>query len=57
MKTNLTSGVSNDLYSLLEKSLDNYSILFEKKGINLHIDILASKETFFDDEGGLKLTS
>ena len=40
--------VSNDLYSLLEKSLDNYSILFEKKGINLHIDILASKETFFD---------
>ncbi len=40
--------VSNDLYSLLEKSLDNYSILFEKKGINLHTDILASKETFFD---------
>ena len=40
--------VSNDLYSLLEKSLDNYSILFEKKSINLHIDILASKETFFD---------
>ena len=40
--------VSNDLYFLLEKSLDNYSILFEKKDINLHIDILASKETFFD---------
>ena len=40
--------ISNDLHSLLEKSLDNYSILFKKKGIQLHIDILASREIFFD---------
>ena len=40
--------ISNDLHSLLEKSLDNYSILFKKKGIQLHIDISASREIFFD---------
>ena len=40
--------VSNDLHSLLEKSLDNYSILFKKKGIDLDIDISASKDIFFD---------
>ena len=40
--------VSNDLHSLLEKSLDNYSILFKKKGIDLDIDISASKDMFFD---------
>jgi len=40
--------VSNDLHPLLEKSLDNYSILFKKKGIDLDIDISASKDMFFD---------
>jgi len=40
--------ISNDLHSLLEKSLDNYSILFKKKGVQLHIDISASREIFFD---------
>ena len=40
--------VSNDLHSLLEKSLDNYSILFKKKGIKLNTDISESKEVFFD---------
>ena len=40
--------VSNDLHYLLEKSLDNYSILFKKKGIDLDIDISASKDIFFD---------
>ena len=40
--------VSNDLHPLLEKSLDNYSILFKKKGIDLDIDISASKDIFFD---------
>ena len=40
--------VSNDLHLLLEKSLDNYSILFKKKGIDLDIDISASKDIFFD---------
>ena len=40
--------ISNDLHSLLEKSLDNYSILFKKKGIQLHIDISASREIYFD---------
>ena len=40
--------VSNDLHYLLEKSLDNYSILFKKKGIDLDIDISASKDMFFD---------
>ena len=34
--------VSNDLHSLLEKSLDNYSILFKKKGIKLNTDISES---------------
>ena len=40
--------ISNDLHLLLEKSLENYSILFKKKGIQLHIDIEASREIFFD---------
>jgi len=40
--------VSNDLHALLEKSLENYSILFKKKGIDLDIDISASKDIFFD---------
>ena len=40
--------ISNDLHSLLEKALDNYSILFKKKGIDLDIDISASKDIFFD---------
>jgi signal transduction histidine kinase len=40
--------VSNDLHSLLEKSLESYSILFKKKGIDLDIDISASKDIFFD---------
>jgi len=40
--------ISNDLHFLLEKSLDNYSILFKKKGVQLHIDISASREIFFD---------
>ena len=35
--------ISNDLHLLLEKSLENYSILFKKKGIQLHIDIEASR--------------
>ena len=40
--------VSNDLHALLEKSLENYSILFKKKGVDLDIDISASKDIFFD---------
>ena len=40
--------VSNDLHSLLDKSLENYSILFKKKGIDFDIDISASKDIFFD---------
>jgi two-component system phosphate regulon sensor histidine kinase PhoR len=40
--------ISNDLHSLLEKALDNYSILFKKKDIQLHIDISTSREIFFD---------
>ena len=40
--------VSNDLYSLMTKSLDNYLILFKKKRIKLNIDISDSNEVFFD---------
>ena len=48
IESNPIQKVSNDLHSLLKKSLDNYSILFKKKGIDLDIDISASKDIFFD---------
>ena len=48
IESNPIQKVSNDLHSLLKKSLENYSILFKKKGIDLDIDISASKDIFFD---------
>jgi signal transduction histidine kinase len=48
IESNPIQKVSNDLHSLLKKSLENYSILFKKKGIDLDIDISASKDKFFD---------
>ena len=48
IESNPIQKVSNDLHSLLKKSLENYSILFKKKGVDLDIDISASKDIFFD---------